>query len=181
MQAGQGLPTGSIFAGDYRIIRPLSAGGMGAVYVAEQISTARERALKIMLGELTGRDDVWSLGLIAFHCLTGKRYWMSANDANTSAMMVMREVAMDPIASASHRARQLAGAPLPAGFDAWFGQCVVRDPAARFRNAGELQVALRLVLQSSSSGTVAAPNQKSSVLPWLQKLCESVKLTGAPP
>ena len=43
-----GLTPGSVFAADYRILRPLSGGGMGAVYAAEQISTGNLRALKLM-------------------------------------------------------------------------------------------------------------------------------------
>jgi formylglycine-generating enzyme required for sulfatase activity len=39
---------GAVFAGDFRIVRPLKEGGMGAVYVAEQISTGAQRALKLM-------------------------------------------------------------------------------------------------------------------------------------
>jgi formylglycine-generating enzyme required for sulfatase activity/tRNA A-37 threonylcarbamoyl transferase component Bud32 len=37
-----------LFARDYRVVRPLSQGGMGSVYVVEQVSTGRERALKLM-------------------------------------------------------------------------------------------------------------------------------------
>ncbi|MEJ7733422.1 MAG: protein kinase [Polyangiaceae bacterium] len=43
---------GAIFAGDFRVLRPLSAGGMGAVYVAEQLSTGKPRALKLMHPQL---------------------------------------------------------------------------------------------------------------------------------
>lgn len=39
---------GDVFAGDFRIEAPLAMGGMGAVYVAEQLSTGRKRALKLM-------------------------------------------------------------------------------------------------------------------------------------
>ena len=46
------LAPGAIFAADFRIIRPLSQGGMGAVYVAEQLSTKKQRALKLMLPQL---------------------------------------------------------------------------------------------------------------------------------
>lgn len=42
------LPDGSMFAVDYRVIRHLAAGGMGAVYVVEQLSTGKRRALKVM-------------------------------------------------------------------------------------------------------------------------------------
>ena len=39
---------GALFAGDYKIVRALKEGGMGAVYVAEQQSTGAMRALKLM-------------------------------------------------------------------------------------------------------------------------------------
>ncbi len=40
------------FANDYRVVRKIAQGGMGAVYEAEQISTAKLRALKVMLPQL---------------------------------------------------------------------------------------------------------------------------------
>ncbi len=46
------LQPGATFAGDFRVLGPLSAGGMGAVYVVEQLSTGRQRALKLMLPQL---------------------------------------------------------------------------------------------------------------------------------
>ncbi|MBL9022739.1 MAG: serine/threonine protein kinase [Myxococcales bacterium] len=46
------LRPGAIFAGDFRVVRPLSEGGMGAVYVVEQMSTGAQRALKLMRREL---------------------------------------------------------------------------------------------------------------------------------
>ncbi|HEX4336789.1 MAG TPA: serine/threonine-protein kinase [Polyangiaceae bacterium] len=42
------LTQGVIFAGDYEIVGLLAEGGMGAVYVARQLSTGKDRALKIM-------------------------------------------------------------------------------------------------------------------------------------
>jgi formylglycine-generating enzyme required for sulfatase activity/tRNA A-37 threonylcarbamoyl transferase component Bud32 len=42
------LEPGAVFGKDFRILRPLREGGMGAVYVAEQLSTGKERALKVM-------------------------------------------------------------------------------------------------------------------------------------
>ncbi len=48
MAFGNALRPGSTFAGDFVIERLLAEGGMGAVFVAEQRSTGKRRALKIM-------------------------------------------------------------------------------------------------------------------------------------
>jgi formylglycine-generating enzyme required for sulfatase activity/serine/threonine protein kinase len=42
------LEPGTVFAGGFRVVKKLGSGGMGAVYVAEQIATGRMRALKLM-------------------------------------------------------------------------------------------------------------------------------------
>jgi serine/threonine protein kinase len=41
-----------IYGGDFRVIAPLCAGGMGKVFLAEQRSTGKRRALKLMASEL---------------------------------------------------------------------------------------------------------------------------------
>jgi serine/threonine protein kinase len=51
------LPPNTLFAGDYRIVQPLSAGGMGTLYVVEQVSTRKLRALKLMHRELVADES----------------------------------------------------------------------------------------------------------------------------
>jgi formylglycine-generating enzyme required for sulfatase activity/tRNA A-37 threonylcarbamoyl transferase component Bud32 len=46
------LEPGAIFGRDFKVVRPLRAGGMGAVYIVEQLSTGKQRALKVMAREL---------------------------------------------------------------------------------------------------------------------------------
>jgi serine/threonine protein kinase len=46
------LEPGTVFAEDYRVLERLSEGGQGSLYVVEQLSTRRRRALKLMLPEL---------------------------------------------------------------------------------------------------------------------------------
>jgi eukaryotic-like serine/threonine-protein kinase len=45
------VPYGTVVGGDYMVVRPLSRGSMGALYVAEQLSTAGLRALKVLRRE----------------------------------------------------------------------------------------------------------------------------------
>jgi eukaryotic-like serine/threonine-protein kinase len=51
------LEPGTLFAGDYRIVQPLSVGGMGTLYVVEQVSTHKLRALKLMHNRLLGDES----------------------------------------------------------------------------------------------------------------------------
>ncbi|MCA9591773.1 MAG: serine/threonine protein kinase, partial [Myxococcales bacterium] len=44
----QNVSAGQVFAGDYQIVRPLGRGGMGTVFLALQLSTGRQRALKML-------------------------------------------------------------------------------------------------------------------------------------
>ena len=47
----EGIPEvayGTVVGNDFMIVRPLNRGSMGALYVAEQLSTASLRALKIL-------------------------------------------------------------------------------------------------------------------------------------
>ncbi len=51
------LTPGTIIGGDFRVVRPLREGGMGAVYVVEQLSIGETRALKVMLEGAHGPGD----------------------------------------------------------------------------------------------------------------------------
>ena len=81
------------------------------------------------------RSDLWSLGIIAFECLTGVRPF----DSEGLGSLVM-QICVGPIPVPS----QLA--PVPQGFDEWFAHAVNRDPEGRFQSARELSHALLSVL-----------------------------------
>ncbi|MBX3270328.1 MAG: AgmX/PglI C-terminal domain-containing protein [Sandaracinaceae bacterium] len=53
MHAAPTVAPGTVI-GEFRVESPLSAGGMGSVYVAEQLSTGKRRALKLMHPSLVG-------------------------------------------------------------------------------------------------------------------------------
>jgi eukaryotic-like serine/threonine-protein kinase len=50
--ASVSIVPGTVIGGDYRILSELAAGGMGEIYVAQQLSTGKNRALKLMKAEL---------------------------------------------------------------------------------------------------------------------------------
>ncbi|WP_437288534.1 protein kinase domain-containing protein [Sorangium sp. So ce406] len=55
---GLGLVEGIVFAGRYRVLRRLGAGGMGAVYEALHAQTDRRCALKVMHAHIAERQDL---------------------------------------------------------------------------------------------------------------------------
>jgi serine/threonine protein kinase len=78
------------------------------------------------------RSDLWSLGVIAFECLTGKRPFYSDGLGDLVLTICVRDL---PVPSDV--------APVPLGFDRWFARACARDPEARFQNARAMMEALR--------------------------------------
>ena len=87
-------------------------------------------------GRVRSSSDVWSVGLLAFWLLTGKKYWREANAPRPVLRKLFAEVLFQPVVAASERARELGvEGRLPPGFDLWFRHSVERDPDARFQHA----------------------------------------------
>ncbi|HET7538640.1 MAG TPA: protein kinase [Polyangiaceae bacterium] len=85
------------------------------------------------------RSDLWSLGVIAFECITGKRPFYSDGLGDLVLQICIRDIPVPSEVSS-----------VPVGFDAWFARAVARDPEARFQSARELSDALREVLGSDA-------------------------------
>ncbi len=105
-------------------------------------------------GNVTPAADVWALGLVVFRLLTGHDLWRASGD---SFPALVREMVVDPLPLATARAAELGSAArLPYGFDEWFARCVVRDPRARYREAGEAIAAFHaLVPDGTPTGQIA--------------------------
>jgi serine/threonine protein kinase len=58
MDRGNELAPGALFAREFRVIQPLRRGGMGVVYVVEQVTTGRRRALKVMSPDLLANEKM---------------------------------------------------------------------------------------------------------------------------
>ncbi len=109
-------------------------------------------------GMIRPATDVWALGLIAYHLLTGVYYWRTANTENFVFPALLKEVYMDPLEPASQRAASYGVAQmLPPNFDAWFARCVVRDPSQRFHDASEALAALMPVLGAVAGAMPSVP------------------------
>ena len=83
------------------------------------------------------RSDLWSMGVIAFECLTGVLPF-----AGDSIPAILRAICFDPVVVPS------TVATVPVGFDAWFARAVARSPDERFQSAHELALELEKVLSA---------------------------------
>lgn len=120
---------------------------------------------QVTAGALSPQTDVWALGLIAYHMLTGSCYWRSAERPGSSVQALFAEILTLPLAPPSVRLRdQNIGVVLPAAFDPWLLRCIDREPRQRFPSAGAAIEALGRVFEQAPRVTPrqAAPLARAS-------------------
>ncbi len=84
------------------------------------------------LRDIDHRTDLWSLGVIAFKCVTGR---LPFEGESLGDLLVKICTAPMPIPSQ-------VNPQLPPSFDAWFSRALDREPARRFASANELGEAI---------------------------------------
>jgi serine/threonine-protein kinase len=104
------------------------------------------------------RSDLWSMGVIAFECLTGKRPFYSDGLGDLVLAICVRDI---PVPS------EIASVPI--GFDGWWLRAVARDPDKRFQTAKELTDSLREAL-----------GLESRELRELPRAAPEIEVTSAP-
>ena len=85
-------------------------------------------------GNIDHRTDIWSLGIIAYECLTGVRPF----DGATLASLLVA-ICTDELPTPS------SVAPVPPGFDAWFARAATRDLQVRFQTVSDAVAQLRQI------------------------------------
>ncbi len=102
----------------------------------EILGTPGYMAPEQILGrEITSRTDLWSLGVVLYEMLTGRRPF-----AGRSVAQVVHRVVHSPVPPPEE------GPELPAGVRELLERALAKDPSGRFASAGELARKLRRVL-----------------------------------
>ena len=160
-----------------------------AKVVSDQTDVSREMKgtpLFMAFEQLAGarvspQTDIWALGLIVFFLLTGKHYWKTGElEDNGGLHALFAEVLTLPIVPPSARLAEYGvQEPLPPAFDAWFLQCVDREPARRFRSAGQAASALAEALGTEGLSGVSLRASTGGPLPKAAGLPSAIARTAA--
>ncbi len=112
--------------------------------------------------DIDHRADLWSLGVILFRMVTGRRPF----EANAIGDLIVR-ICMDPVP------RVLSIDPtLPLELDAFFDRALAKDPAARFPTARDLARAFTEVVR------VAAPTGAAGPIPSVRSFDGAFDASG---
>jgi len=133
----------------------------GVAKAEVRLSTTREGQFKgklaymapehASLGEADQRSDLFSMGIILWESLAGRRLFRAENHAAT-----LNKICLEPIPTLS------SVDPVLAGFDAFLARALARDPAERFQSAEEFAEAIEA--KADLLGGVAKPREVAQMV-----------------
>jgi serine/threonine-protein kinase len=110
----------------------------------------------------TPRMDVFALGLVVFHALTGHSRFRAVEREPLDTAALWTQM-LEPIGSASALAAEL-GAPLDAALDDWFSQALAPRPEQRFESVGTMAGNFRAAVQSIGGASSKPPARPGPAL-----------------
>ena len=116
------------------------------------VGTPQYLAPEILRGEVAdARSDLWSLGVLLYEMASGARPFQGVTAIELGAAIL-------------HAPPEPLPARVPPGLAAIIDRCLAKDPAQRYRQAGEVRAALEGLVSSGASGATAARQN------WLRPL-----------
>jgi len=106
------------------------------------------------------RSDLWSLAVICFQCMVGKRPFPSPSLAEVLMQILVHDL---PVPSQVQP-------DIPPGFDAWWQRAAARDPAQRFQSARDFVEGLAEALAVGKVAEVATARRLLTAPPMQRTL-----------
>ncbi|WP_322760009.1 serine/threonine-protein kinase [Frankia sp. Cr2] len=171
LKAGARPNTDHAWLFDWGIAQPIDTSGAPPVtrigqlvgtphYVAPERLMAPDRLAN---GTVDHRADVYSLAVVLYECLAGRRPFVG----NNVAMVLVAQVLHDPEPLSDR---------LPAGLRAVVAKGLAKNPDDRYQSAGELAAAARATIEAPAGAVPGVPmrdawaqdtvTQPATVLPW---------------
>ena len=129
---------------------------------------------QIIGGEVDGRSDIYTLGVVAYEMLTGRRPFAEASGPTSLMTALMTRTPMPPSAL-FHRGI------LPAEVDRLILRCLASDPEDRFDGAADLAAAIDGILRSSQPRSLRTtlPGSAPYVAPHVPSPRPSARVSAA--
>jgi len=136
-----------------RLLRPEVSASQATTAAPETFGTPLYMAPEQVQGhKLDGRTDVYALGAVAYHMVTGRPPFQ-ANDSLAVALKHLEEAPLPPRALDSR---------IPEDWQSLIVKCLEKDPAARFQSASSLEQAVSELSDGQSSPASPSSTQEDA-------------------
>jgi serine/threonine-protein kinase len=116
--------------------------------------------------EIDGRSDIFSLGLVLYEMLTGKRAFEGSSPASV-------------IAAIMERPAPSLGNVAPPALDRLVQRCLKKDPEDRWQTVRDLKAELEWIASAPMQPASTALSQKGSRMPWIAASLAALGLIAA--
>jgi serine/threonine protein kinase/Tol biopolymer transport system component len=112
------------------------------------VGTFQFMAPEVLQGrEADARSDIFSFGCVLFEMITGRRAFEGKSQLSVATAILEKDA--EPVTAIQPTA--------PAALDHVVGDCLAKDPEARWQSAADIARELRWIASSASSGSIAPP------------------------